>query len=192
MLQKLRDIAYLVRHTDNEVVATDTLFAAEPAHDDRIVGRDGATMWQIYYGKDSRIAHAFPMHSSRHEMPGTLDTRRHRLLEEFREIALWFGPIPQRGCCKRLLYSHMLYVPSEWREQVKELVVALKALTAAHASLMWLEMDELLYRPMVRRVLRHRPAILAEFPWADEKCKEERSVKTESTESTDSDSYSSY
>jgi hypothetical protein len=113
------------------------------------------------------------------------DTRRRRLIEVIGGIALWSGPISQLGCCKRLLYKHMLYVPTEWREQVKELVAALNPLSTSHATLMSLEMDELLYRPILRRLglLHHLDAL------ADEKCKEERSVKTEST---DSDSYSTY
>jgi hypothetical protein len=111
------------------------------------------------------------------------DTRRHRHIGEIRKIALWFGPFPQLGCCRRLLYGHMLYVPTKWREQVKELVVALEALTAAQASLMSREMVELLMPHFTSICLRILPAL------ADERSKEERSVKTEST---DSDSYSTY
>jgi hypothetical protein len=56
------------------------------------------------------------------------DTRnQHRLIEEIREIALWFGPTSQLGWWKRRLYRYMLHVPAEWREQVEGLVVALKA-----------------------------------------------------------------
>jgi hypothetical protein len=65
-------------------------------------------------------------------------------------------------------------------------VVALTPLTAAQASLMTLEMDELLFYPILRR-LRIRPPYTFRT-LADDKCKEERSVKTES----DSESYSTY
>ncbi len=75
-------------------------------------------------------------------------------------------------------------MPTEWREQVKELVTALKPLTAAHASLMSLDMEELVYRPISRR-LRTPPALVTE------KDKEERCEDNESTDS-DSDSYSTY
>jgi hypothetical protein len=114
------------------------------------------------------------------------DTRHycHHLIEGIRRIALWHGPIPQLGCRKRLLYKFMLHVPTEWREQVKELVTALKPLTAAHASLMSLDMEELVYRPISRR-LRTPPALVTE------KDKEERCEDNESTDS-DSDSYSTY
>jgi hypothetical protein len=58
------------------------------------------------------------------------DTRRQRYIEKEIDITMWFGPVCQLGCCKHLLYDHMLRVPAEWREQVEELVVALKVLTA--------------------------------------------------------------
>jgi hypothetical protein len=71
------------------------------------------------------------------------DTRRHRHIEtDFRETAMWSGPVSQLGYCKRLLYCFGLH--AEWRKQVEELVVALKALTAAQASKMAWEMLELL------------------------------------------------
>jgi hypothetical protein len=42
------------------------------------------------------------------------DARRHRRpIEGIREIALWSGPIPQLGCCKRLLYKNSyMFQPS--------------------------------------------------------------------------------
>jgi hypothetical protein len=74
----------------------------------------------------------------------------------------------------------MLRVPAEWRKQVEELVVALKALSAAQASLMSREMFDLL----CPRHFRRSPRALA-----NEKGKEEMFANTEST---DSDSYSAY
>lgn len=115
------------------------------------------------------------------------DTRgRHRLIEEIREIAKWVGPVSQLGYCKRLLYDYHIYAPAEWREQLKEVVVALKPLTVAQASLMSLEMVEilrphLLLRPQCPRLRRIPPAL------TNEKGKKD---KGENTESTDSDSYS--
>jgi hypothetical protein len=115
------------------------------------------------------------------------DTCRQRRIERRFHIAMWFGPVSQLGCCRRLLYLHGLHIPAEWREQVEELVVALKALTAAQASLMSWEMEELLLRellgPQIFRQVYGPPAL------ADEKGKEEMCTKTEST---DSDSCSTY
>lgn len=102
--------------------------------------------------------------------------RRELYIEPRFEIALWFGPDSQLGCCSRLLYGYTLRVPTEWRKQVKDLEVALKALTAVQASFMSWEMDELL-NPRLFRQLRSYPTS------ADEKVKEERSTKTESTDS---------
>jgi hypothetical protein len=110
------------------------------------------------------------------------DTCRQRRIERHFNIAMWFGPVSQLGCCRRLLYLHGLHIPAEWREQIKELVVALKALTATQASLMDWEMVELLDPRLFRRLCRP-PAL------ADEKGKEERYMKTEST---DYDSYLFY
>jgi hypothetical protein len=50
----------------NEVVATDTMFADEPAHDDGIMGHGGATMCQIYCGKESQITSYLRTHIRRH------------------------------------------------------------------------------------------------------------------------------
>jgi hypothetical protein len=112
------------------------------------------------------------------------ETGRYRLIGEIRKIAIWSGPCPQLGYFKRLLYGHRLYVPTEWREQVKELVAALKALDAAQISLMSGEMFELLMPLFPPR--RHSPPALAN---ANEKGKKGKCVETEST---DSDSYSTY
>jgi energy-converting hydrogenase Eha subunit A len=87
------------------------------------------------------------------------ETGRYRLIGKIRKIAMWSGPIPQLGYFKRLLYGHRLHVPTEWRKQVKELVVALKALDAAQISLMSGEMFELLMPlfPPVVAALLHWP-----------------------------------
>jgi hypothetical protein len=121
------------------------------------------------------------------------DTLRQRHIDEEIEFALWAGPASQLGCCKRLLYDYSwgLYIPAEWREQVEELVVALKALTAAQASLMNWQMWQLLGpRPLKR--LGSRPALLAN----NKEGKEERCEKTVSTgpdsESPESGSYSTH
>jgi hypothetical protein len=118
------------------------------------------------------------------------ETRRHRHIEtDFRDTAMWCCPISQYGCCKRLLY-YMLHIPAEWREQVEELVVAMKALPAAQAELMSWEMLELLgpryYRGLRHIHMRHKEEdLLMKIAVG----KEERYVRTEST---DSDSYSTY
>jgi hypothetical protein len=110
------------------------------------------------------------------------DTRRQRFIKSEIEVAKWFGPTPQLGC-ERLLYGcYGLYIPAEWRKQVKELMVALKPLTAAQASLMWWEMVELLRLHCSRR--RRSPPALA-----NEKGKKDKGAETECT---DSDSYSTY
>jgi hypothetical protein len=80
-------------------------------------------------------------------------TRHHRLIEtDFRRTAMWGGPISQYGCCKRFLFY--IHTPAEWKEQVEELLVAMKALTFAQVSLMYWEMLELL-RPSHYRLARH-------------------------------------
>jgi hypothetical protein len=79
-------------------------------------------------------------------------TRYHRHIgTDFRRTALLSGPTSQYGCCKRFLFY--IYTPAEWREQVEELLVAMKALTFAQVSLMYWEMLELL-RPSSYRFLR--------------------------------------
>jgi hypothetical protein len=56
----------------DEVVATDTFFAAEPALDDGVPGHAGVKMVQMYCGKTSQITYAAPMHKES-EMPNTLN-----------------------------------------------------------------------------------------------------------------------
>jgi hypothetical protein len=115
------------------------------------------------------------------------DTRnQHRTIENFREVALWYSPISQLGCCKRLLYGYRLPSPTEWREQVERLVVALKALNATQAKSMSQEMMKL-YCPHIFYYVRSRSYRALALRLAKEKGKEERCGKTEST---DSDSYS--
>ena len=57
-------------HRLNEWVATDTIFSDTPAHDDGVPGHGGATMLQLYAGKESSYLAGFPM---KHEgqIPGT-------------------------------------------------------------------------------------------------------------------------
>ncbi len=57
---KSRFPAYNV-HRWNEAVATDTFFCDTPAHDDGILGHAGATMAQLYVGKNSTKTHVYPM-----------------------------------------------------------------------------------------------------------------------------------
>jgi hypothetical protein len=111
------------------------------------------------------------------------ETRYHRHIEtDFRQAALRSYPISQYGC-----YFH---TPAEWREQVEELVAALKALTFAQVSLFdWFMLE--LSHPSSSRFLRHiqmrqKEEDLLMKNAAD---KEETCVETEST---DSDSYSTY
>ena len=54
----------------NETVATDTFFSDTEAHDDGITGHGGATMVQLYTGKESHLTEAFPM-SSQTQFPQT-------------------------------------------------------------------------------------------------------------------------
>jgi hypothetical protein len=110
------------------------------------------------------------------------DTLRQRYIEKEIEIAMWFGPVSQLGCWRGLLYRHMLLVPTEWRVQVQELVMALKVLTAVQASLMFREMWDLLCPRPFRRLLS-RPALTYK------KGKEERCAETESTDSDSSSTY---
>jgi hypothetical protein len=113
-------------------------------------------------------------------------TRRHHHIEtDFREAAMMSAPVSQLGCCKRLLHHCFIYFPRGWREQVEELVVALKVLTFAQASLMAWEMLELLNPRIFRHLFRAHVVCLMKSA-SD---KEERCAKTEST---DSDSYSTY
>ena len=56
----------------NEEVATDTFFCDTPAHDDGILGHGGATMAQLYVGKDSTKTVVYPMRKES-EMAGTLE-----------------------------------------------------------------------------------------------------------------------
>ena len=56
----------------NETVATDTLFADIPAHDDGILGHGGSTMVQLYCGCTSHITAVFPMKTD-HEMASTFE-----------------------------------------------------------------------------------------------------------------------
>jgi hypothetical protein len=119
------------------------------------------------------------------------DTVRQRYVYRVIEFALLSGPASQLGCWKRLLYDYSwgLYIPAEWREQVEELAVALKALTAAQASLMFWEMWQLLDpRPFHR--LGSRPA-LAKKEGTEERCEKTEFTESDS-ESTASGSYSTY
>jgi hypothetical protein len=121
------------------------------------------------------------------------DTLRQRYIEKEIEYVLWAGPASQLGCWKRLLYDNSwgLYIPAEWREQVDELVVALKALTTAQALLMYGEMRQLLDpRPFHR--LGSRP-LLANRDGKEERCEKTESTESESdSESTACGSYSTY
>jgi hypothetical protein len=108
---------------------------------------------------------------------------QHRRIADMRETVLWSGPISQHGCCKRLLYGYKLHVPTEWREQVEGLVVAMKALNAAQTSLLSQEIMKL-YRPRTFHRIRRSAIALA-----NKQGKEDRYAETEST---DSDSYSTY
>jgi hypothetical protein len=125
-----------------------------------------------------------------------LFVHRHRHIEtDIRETAMWYGPVPQLGFCTRLAYCTELHTPAEWREQVEELLVALKALTAAHASLMVWEMAELL-SPRTFRNLQLRKSRQLWKLCKEEKLSMKRAVGTEErcmkTESTDADSYSTH
>jgi hypothetical protein len=116
------------------------------------------------------------------------ETRRHRHIEtDFRAAAMCCCPLSQYGCFKRLLH-HMLHSPAEWRKQVEELVVAMKALTDAQAELMSWEMIELLDPCLYRRLRRY----LMRYKEEDSlmKSEEDRCVRTESTYSDSS--YSTY
>jgi hypothetical protein len=56
----------------NEWFATDTYFSDTPAHDDGIIGHGGATMLQLYTGKDSLFLAGYPMRD-KDQMPNTLE-----------------------------------------------------------------------------------------------------------------------
>jgi hypothetical protein len=96
--------------------------------------------------------------------------RHHHIETDIRETAMWYGPVAQLGWCKRLLYQEGLHVPAEWRKRVEELLVALKALTAAQVSLMAWEMVELLSSPSDFRRLRRRRAL--QLKWEEEDLQE--------------------
>jgi hypothetical protein len=117
------------------------------------------------------------------------ETRYHHHIEtDFRRAAMRSYPTSQYGCSKRLYYY--FHTPAEWREQVEELLVALKALTFAQVSLMNWEMIELLHPSssrFLRRIqMRQKEEDLLMKSAVD---KEETCVETEST---DSDFYSTY
>jgi hypothetical protein len=130
------------------------------------------------------------------------DTQRQRHIEDIHETTLWSGPISQLGCCKRLLYAYKLHAPAEWREQVEELVAALKDLTAAQAWTISSAMMKLLRPDIYYHTRKTRLAFLAKKEGkelaflAKKEGKEELCEKTESSESdsesTDSSSYSTY
>jgi hypothetical protein len=115
------------------------------------------------------------------------ETRHHRRIEtDFRHTAMW--SCPTTGCFKHFLLYYLQQIPAGWREQVEDLVVAMKALTAAQAVLMAWEMVELLdpflYRGNYFLHMRHKEEVLLM------KSEEERCVRTESTDCDSS--YSTY
>ena len=60
-----------VRHL-NEWFATDTFFSDTPAHDDGILGHGGATMLQLFAGKESSFLAGYPMREEG-QMPHTFE-----------------------------------------------------------------------------------------------------------------------
>ena len=56
----------------HETVATDTFILDVPAHDDCILGHEGATMVHVYCGKDSQLTCGYPM-ALEHIMYHTLE-----------------------------------------------------------------------------------------------------------------------
>ncbi len=56
----------------HKTVAADTFFLDVPAHDDGVLGHGGATMGQVYCGKDSQLTRGYPI-TSEHEMYHTLE-----------------------------------------------------------------------------------------------------------------------
>jgi hypothetical protein len=56
----------------HENVATDTFFSDVPDHDGGILGHGGATMVQVYCGKDSQLFLGYPM-TLEHDMYHTFD-----------------------------------------------------------------------------------------------------------------------
>jgi hypothetical protein len=118
-------------------------------------------------------------------------TQRERYVDEEMGIVMWCCPTSQLGCCKRLVYNWCcgLYVPAEWRKQVKGLMVALKALTTAQASLMFWEMLELLDPRRFHRLSRSRLPLVRTTGGKEEWCEKTKATDSESTESG---SYSTY
>jgi hypothetical protein len=105
------------------------------------------------------------------------DTDRHHQIEtHFRWSAMNSGPVSQLDCCQCLAYCTELHIPAEWREQVEELLVALKALTAAQTSLMVWEIAELLSPHTLRSLRRSRARRLK---WTEEDLSMKRAVGTE-------------
>jgi hypothetical protein len=122
------------------------------------------------------------------------DTVVHHEIEIcLRWSAMNSGPVSQLGYCELLGYITELYIPAEWREEVEELLVALKALTAAQISSMVWEMAELL-SPHTFRFLHYCRA--RQLKRTEEDLLMKKAVDTEersvTTESTDAESYSSY
>jgi hypothetical protein len=118
-------------------------------------------------------------------------TRRERYIDEEMGIVMWLGPISQLGCRKRLLYNWCcgLYIPGEWRKQVKELIVALKALTNAQASLMFWRMLQLLDPRRFHRLSRSRLPLVRTTGGKEEWCEKTKATDSD-FESTESGSYS--
>ena len=56
----------------NETVCTDTFFSDTPAADDGITGHGGATMLQLYVGRESNFTKGYPM-TSESQVPGTFE-----------------------------------------------------------------------------------------------------------------------
>jgi hypothetical protein len=122
-----------------------------------------------------------------------LPLTRHHIIEiHFRWSAMISCPVSQLGFCTRLAYCTELHAPAEWREQVEELLVALKASTAAQVSMMVWEMAELLSP----RTFRSLQIMKEDQLMKKKKLSMKRAVDTEErcmrTESTDADSYSTY
>jgi hypothetical protein len=81
------------------------------------------------------------------------DTLRHHYVEtEFRKMAMMCGPEAQLGWCKRL-YCRAYQPTAEWREQVKELVVALKAITTNECEILWWKMCESAYPTLLDELM---------------------------------------
>jgi hypothetical protein len=127
-------------------------------------------------------------------------TRRERYVDERIGIAMWLGPTSQFSWCKRLLYNWCcgLYIPAEWRKQVEELMVALKALTTAQASFMFWEMLQLLDPSRFHLLSRRRLPLVRTKEGKEEWCEKTKAADSDSestysdSESTYADSYSTY